>query len=171
MISVPTIVARAGQLAGRAAMAAAALSFLLLAVGPHTGRYRVLTVLTASMRPAFGPGAAVVVVPVAVSDLAVGDVITYAAPTGDHAVVTHRVIEVLEPGTIRTKGDASNAADPWVARLRGDTVWQVRAQVPLLGQAIQLMRQPAIRVASVLGGALMAVVLGLRRIWETPQHA
>lgn len=171
MCSLGTIAVRAGRWAGRTALVASVVVFGLLVIGPHTGRYRVLTVLTASMRPTFDPGAAVVVVPTPVDDLQVGDVITYAVPVGDHHVVTHRVIEILEPGTIRTMGDANEAPDPWTARLNGGTVWTVRAAVPVLGEAIQALRVPAVRVGSVAGSVVVGTAFGLRRIWRRPASA
>lgn len=75
------------------------------------------TVLTGSMQPDYPPGTLVVVKPVDISEVAVGDVITYQLESGEATVVTHRVISV---GTrldgsgdrvLRTQGDANNVAD------------------------------------------------------------
>ena len=52
----------------------------------------------------------------------------------DHRVETHRVITVTQDANGRlavvTKGDANDGADPWVATLEGDTVWQTQAVIP-----------------------------------------
>jgi signal peptidase I len=123
-------------------LAATAAVFLFLAVGPHTGRYRTLTVLTGSMRPHYGPGSLVVDTPVRASAVRPGDVITFHAPTPDRRVVTHRVVRVLpDPaGTGRpvvvTKGDANPVPDPWQARLEGATAWRARAAVPFVGYGL-----------------------------------
>lgn len=162
---------RASRVAGAVAVLLAALAFALLVLGPLTGRYRTLTVLTASMGRTLPPGSAALVVPVPVTDVAVGDVITYAIPVGDHHVVTHRVVEVIEPGVVRTRGDANRAADPWVARLEGSTAWKVRAAVPGVGRAVLALRHPAARLSSVLVPTLLATLLGLHGIWRRPRLA
>ena len=148
---------------------------LLLAVGigPRTGRYRTLTVLTGSMRPGIQPGAVVVVTPERPRDLRVGQVITYRIPVDDHRVVTHRVVEVVETGdrpVFRTQGDANDVPDAWLARVDGDTVWQVRYVVPGVGHVLHGLRTPVIHRATVLvTPALVALwwVIGLWR--EDPE--
>ena len=153
---------------GRLAIVVAAGMFMLLAIGPHTGRYRTLTVLTASMRPTVPPGSVVIVTPIPVTAVKRGDIITYKPPVADAHLVTHRVVEVVEPGTVRTRGDANNVDDPWVAQLQGSTVWKVRTQLPGLGYAIEGMRAPIPRLLSVGVTTFIAVLAGLRRIWRRP---
>ena len=94
----------------------------------------------------------------------VGQVISYHIPVGDHHVQSHRVIKVVRGGAhplVRTKGDANAAADPWTARLNGDTAWQVRAVVPKAGWAIVWLRTPAIRRLAIFAVPLLLAVLGL----------
>src|SRR3954454_15512043 len=56
---------------------------------------------------------------VPVSDLKVGDVITYTPPasSGISGLVTHRIVSIREQGaqseSFRTKGDANPDPDPW----------------------------------------------------------
>ncbi len=75
------------------------------------------TVLTGSMRPDYPPGTLVVVKPVAIEDIAVGDVITYQVESGESAVVTHRVVSVGSTVSgsgervLHTQGDANDVAD------------------------------------------------------------
>lgn len=166
-----SITARAGQLAGRAVIFSAILVCAFLVIGPLTGRYRTLTVLTASMRPTYPPGSIIVVAPLPVERVAVGDVITYSIPIEDRRIVTHRVIEVVEPGVVRTKGDANNAADPWVAKLQGGTAWKVRASIPAAGYAMQMIRGPLPRIAGILSLTLLALLIGLPAIWRKPAVA
>jgi len=52
------------------------------------------TVLTGSMSPAYPPGTLVVVRPVDLADVRVGDVVTYQLRSGEPAVATHRVVGV-----------------------------------------------------------------------------
>lgn len=162
------IAARAGRLAGRAVILVGFLVFAFLVIGPLTGRYRTLTVLTASMGPTYPAGSIVVVVPVPIEKVAVGDVITYSIPVEDHRIITHRVIEVVEPGVVRTKGDANNTADPWVARLQGTTAWEARAGVPGAGYLMQLVRGPLPRLIGVFSLTLLALLIGLPAIWRRP---
>lgn len=162
---------RIGRMTGRVALVAGVVVVVAVSVGPRLGWFRPLTVLTGSMAPTLPRGSVVLVRPVPVEQVAVGDVLTYAVPVDDHRVVTHRVVEVVEPGVVRTRGDANDAADPWVARLRGSTAWTVRGHVPYVGYAIQGMRQPVLRLSSVLAGTLLMVGLGWRRIWGQPSLA
>jgi len=110
-----------------AAALVAGAAFVGLAVLPHLGMYRTLTVLTASMKPTFSPGDVVVVRPEPIQDLKVGQVISYRVPVGVRQVETHRVVKILRgAGTttpvIQTKGDNNTVADPWTAQLNGTTV-------------------------------------------------
>lgn len=153
-------------------VAATVISVLLLlsvGVGPQTGKYRVITVLTGSMRPSFPEGSLIVQTPLPVRRVQVGDVISYRIPVEDRRIVTHRVVEIVEPGqfpVVRTQGDANNTADPWLARLEGDSTWQVRAGVPKAGYLLQWLREPAAqRLTQFVIPALLAV-LWLRRIWR-----
>ncbi|MEW6152617.1 MAG: signal peptidase I [Actinomycetota bacterium] len=145
---------------------------LLVGVGPRTGQYRTLTVLTGSMRPAIDPGSVVVVVPVEPAELRVGDVITFHAPVAGAPVVTHRIIEITDPGAhpvVRTQGDASNAPDPWSARISDTTAWKVRYTVPAVGYAVNWLRQPVVHKVTVVGAPLLFVIVVLFDIWRKPR--
>lgn len=151
--------------------------FLLLAVGPHVLGYRTMTMLTGSMSPMIEPGDVTVVTPIAVEDVAEGMVLTYHQPIGDRSLVTHRVVEVQQDATgavsIRTKGDANEAIDPWTATLEGDTAYQVRAVVPELGHLIQALRTPVITQVLLYGApALLAgwLLLGIWRPTTDTRH-
>jgi signal peptidase len=130
-------------------------------VGPRLLHYRTATMLTASMSPAIHPGDVIVDTPLALSDVRVGQLLTYHIPVDDHRVLSHRVIEVQRPGpgivNVRTKGDANTAPDPWTATLSGDSVWQVRLVVPKAGTAIRALRIPLVH--TVLTGAIPILVL------------
>lgn len=144
--------------------------FAFLAVGPHLLGYRTMTMLTGSMAPEIVPGDVVVIHPVDVHDLVVGDVITYHIPVEDHRVETHRIVEVVEqPGgrvAVRTQGDANPNVDPWLATLDGETAWKVGGVVPALGDVIRALREPWI-ADGVRWVALAGLLgLGITMIWS-----
>ena len=144
--------------------------FALLAVGPHVLGYRTMTMLTGSMAPMIEPGDVTVVTPIAVADVTDGMVITYHQPIGDRSLVTHRVVEVQRDAagavTIRTKGDANEAIDPWTATLEGDTAYRVRAVVPELGHLIQALRAPVLTQVLLYGAPALLAGWLLLGIWR-----
>ena len=156
--------------AGNLTLVLAIVALLAIAVGPRTGHYRTLTMLTGSMRPIAPPGSVVVVTPQRPADLRVGQVITFNAPDNGR-VVTHRVTSVRRDAAgviVRTKGDANNAEDAWDARIAENaTVWRMRLAVPGVGYAISSLRQP--RVRTTVRFVLPAVLLGslLLSIWRS----
>lgn len=164
-----TVVRRAGQVLTVALLILAVEALGLLVVGPRTGAYRTLTVLSGSMRPTYEPGSVVLVRPVPIEDLKVGDVITYQIPVDDHRVVTHRIVEILDqpgPPVVRTQGDANNAPDPWLSRLEGATAWRAAGDVPGLGYAISALRAPMVRHLLVLACPLLLCLLWLVDLWR-----
>jgi signal peptidase len=153
------------------AMVVVALAaFLLLAIGPRVLGYQTSTMLTGSMAPLINPGDVVVTAPTPVSDIRVGDVITYHIPVEDHRVETHRVTELLTTadGTtaVRTKGDANNGADPWTAALQGNTVDRHVLTVPYVGQAIRTLREPMVLNTLMYGAPAVLVIGLLASIWR-----
>lgn len=166
---------RGARLAGRTILRAAlllpVLLLLAIGVGPRTGAYRTVTVLTGSMRPSMPPGSLLVVVPVDPSKLAVGDVVTFEAPTPEHQVVTHRIIEIVERGphpVIRTQGDANPAPDPWSARLTASPAWRVVAAAPALGSGIRVLRAPMLQALTLYFVPALLFVWLLIAIWSRP---
>jgi signal peptidase len=156
-----TLLRRAARLLSALLLGLAAFALLAVTVGPRLLHYRTATMLTASMSPAIHPGDVILDTPLALSDVRVGQVLTYHIPVDDHRVLSHRVIEVQRPGpgivNVRTKGDANSAPDPWTATLSGDTVWQVRLVIPKAGTAIRALRIPLVH--TVLTGLIPMLVL------------
>ncbi len=134
---------------------AAILAFVGLAVGPHLFGYRTMTMLTGSMAPYITPGDVTVVTPLPAPEIKPGMIISYHIPVEDHRVVSHRVIDVTHAPsgaiTVQTKGDANPGNDPWTATMQGDTAYQVRGVVPLLGTAIRVLRTPLLQQALLYG--------------------
>jgi signal peptidase I len=156
--------------AGPVLLALAAAAILFLAVGSKILGYRTSTVFSASMAPTITPGSVVVTVPTPVNSLKPGDFITYKIPVEDRRVETHRIVELARNAdgstTVRTKGDANNDADPWLATFEGDTVDVHAATVPHLGTAIRTLREPAVLMALTYGAPGVLVVVMLARIWR-----
>ncbi len=144
-------------------------AFALLAVGPRLLGYQTSTMLTGSMAPLINPGDVVVTVPVPVTDLRVGDVITYHIPVEDQRVETHRITELSTTvdgrTAVQTKGDANNGKDPWVAILPGTAVDRHVMTIPHLGTVIRALREPAVRNALMYGAPAILVVGLLASIW------
>jgi signal peptidase len=162
-----TLLRRGAHALGIVLAATSIVMFLLIGVAPRTGRFQVLTVLTGSMAPETPGGSLAVVGPKERHDLRVGDVLTYAIPVDDHRVVTHRVIEVRQTQRstiVRTKGDANDAPDPWVAELTEPTVWTERFAVPHAGAAIAALRSPWAQRLGQLAPFLLALSF-LRALW------
>jgi signal peptidase I len=174
---VESIVLRASAMAARTVVRAVlVLSVMVLAaigVGPHTGRYRSLTVLSGSMQPTMPIGSMVVAVPERTSDLRPGQIITFQAPVGTHWTETHRVVEVVHEGAdtlIRTQGDANSVPDPWLARLGNGPVWRTRLVVPWLGSVIRGLRSPTVHRLTVLVAPTLWALFGLVAIWRPGQR-
>lgn len=162
------VVRLAGRWVLRGGLALAIVILAFIGIGPRTGAYRTLTVLTGSMRPAMPPGSLAVDVPVQAASLRVGDVISYQTPIPGHPVVTHRIVSILHGGpdpVIRTKGDANAVRDPWTARLVGPVAWQRVAVVPYLGSVINALRQPLFHRATVYGAPALLVAVVFFQIW------
>jgi signal peptidase I len=162
------VVRSLAQRASQAVLAAALVAVALVAIGPLTGTYRVLTVLTGSMAPGMPVGSVAVVRPVEPASVKVGDVITYQAPLADHRVVTHRVVAVLESGphpVLRTKGDANISPDPWTARLVGAPAWRRVAVLPFAGTAIRALRSKLLHRLTIQLVPLLLLLAMLAAIW------
>lgn len=136
---------------------------------------RWLGVRTPSMGQAAPVGTLVLTRPASISDLQIGDVITYHPPPEADATYTHRIVAV-GPDGVRTRGDINGTVDPWTVSqgdLVGTVVWRLwglgwvaRALPVLLLGGVVLwalsrwllplwLRSPA----RLVGGALLMLVL------------
>lgn len=121
-----------------------------LIVVPKAVGGRPLTVLSGSMVPTFSPGDVVVVRPVEVDDLQVGDVITFQEKSGEPELISHRIIGEAFGSDGRefvTQGDANPTADlatVKAAQVRGE-VWYT---VPKVGYVAKSMAGGWLRTAT-----------------------
>ena len=154
-------------------LAATVAVFLFLAVGPRFLNYQTSTMLTGSMSPLINPGDVVVSAKIPVSELEVGDIITYSIPVDDRRIETHRVtsIKVGQAGetSVTTKGDANPGADPWMAILSEDHVYKNVAVVPYLGTGIRALREPAVQATLLYGAPAVLVLFAMKAIWSKPK--
>lgn len=148
-------------------LAVAVVALLALGLGPRTGRYRTLTVLSGSMTPTFRAGDSVIATPTPLGRLRAGDVIVYRIPVEDRRVVSHRIVSIDRSHgnpTVVTKGDANDVRDAWTAQLQGSRAWVVRGHVPKGGVAVHALRGRAVQWAS-LAALGLAAVMTLWRVW------
>ena len=153
---------------GRRAIDAAIVALVVLVlvglflgrVVPLTGR-DTLIIGGRSMEPAISMGAAIVIEPVAASELGVGDVVTMRVGTKP-SIFTHRIVRLLtldgEP-YIETKGDANAAPDGAtipVTSVAGRVVWSI----PLAGYLLALLSIPA-GIAFVIGLGITLVLVAI----------
>jgi len=150
----------------------AVIGVVALTVGTATGRLSIQTVPTGSMEPAIHQGSAIVVDPIPVSDIVVGDVIVFAAPETGRMTV-HRVVEVDDDDGLRTfttKGDANQGPDPWRLLPDEDHLHRVRFAVPGVGRALLALSAPWTRMALAVVGGLAVLGFGLSHIWRRSGH-
>lgn len=148
-----------GRLVLFVALLAPLTLFVLLPIGLGLERY----VITGSSMDGDGPGGiargAVAferVVPV--SDLQVGDVITYRRPgaDADEPLVTHRIV-AIDHDDIVTQGDAEAQPDPWVLSPSGPTLPRVAFTVPWIGWASIWLAHPSGWLLLVVAIVVLAV--------------
>jgi signal peptidase len=157
------------EVVGNLVLVTAIVAMLAIAIGPRTGAYRTLTMLTASMKPLAPPGSVVVVTPQRPHELRVGHVITFNAPD-DGRVVTHRITKITPNDAgyvLRTKGDANVGEDDWNAFIAHDkTVWRMRAALPRLGYAITALRQPRVQLTMRFVVPAVLLLTLIMSIWR-----
>jgi signal peptidase I len=108
-----------------------------LAIASMTGSltYRLYAVKTGSMTPLY-PAKSLVIVQV--GSYRVGQVVTYVKDSG---LVTHRLMAINANGTITTKGDANQTADPWHVK-RSAIVGGVIYGLPMAGYWLVYLKNP-----------------------------
>ena len=157
---------RVGRVAGWFGWVLTILGIAALLVPTLLGFDRYV-IVSGSMHGTFDRGAVVFSKAKAVSDLRVGDVITYRppAPTGINHLVTHRISDrsVNEDGTVtyRTKGDANPGKDPWIFQLTNTKQNVMQFSVPMIGYALIALSNPHVRIALISVPALIIAAMAL----------
>ena len=123
---------------------------------------RLVIVYSGSMEPELPMGSLAVITRVDPAAILKGDVITFRSPE-ERVNVSHRVVAVSPkaPLTFKTKGDANNAADPYIVPAES-VVGKVTGNVPNVGYVLGKMADIFARPWGLvlLIGVPTAVVLG-----------
>jgi signal peptidase I len=160
-------------------LASALCVFAILVAGGygllgHLG-YRAEPVLSGSMEPTMSVGSLAIVKQIDAADAERGDVVMFETPGQKGALTTHRISGIEHEGgsqiAYRTRGDANETDDPWQLAPRG-SMGKLVVDVPYAGYAAKWLEKPNIRTGIVIIGALLALLIILRRIWrEEPVEA
>ena len=113
-----------------------------------------------SMEPAMKSGSLVVIQTVEPKSVGVDDVITYRSGTDSNMVTTHRVIEVVNDGSLsfRTKGDANEDPDDYAVPAE-NVVGGVWMSIPHVGNGIDFIRNSL--GLELFIGILAALIIGM----------
>jgi signal peptidase len=154
------------------ALCVACLGLAALMLLPGLLGYQRYLITSGSMTGSYDRGSVVFDEVVPVSDLQVGDAITYTPPPGfgPGGRITHRIVWIgsdqFGRTALRTKGDANEAADPWTFTLDQPNQARVSFHVPYVGYALSALAIRQVRMLLIGLPALLialAVVLGFRR--------
>ena len=154
------------------ALCVACLSLAALMILPGLFGYERYVITSGSMTGTYDRGSVVFADVVPVSDLRVGDVITYTPPqgSGPDGLVTHRIVSIgrdqFGRPLFQTKGDANETADPWTFTLDEPTQARAVFDVPYVGYALSLLSIREARMTVIGIPALLiafAVLAGFRR--------
>jgi signal peptidase I len=159
---------RAGRIATGAAFVIALAAAMLVLVPALIGWQR-YAIVSGSMTGTYDKGSLVLDEVVPVSELRVGDVITYMPPRGDH-LITHRISWIgRDAGSarvFRTKGDANPVADGWTFRLDRETQARVRVGIPYAGYALAALGRRDVRMVLIALPALLIAGFSLVGLWR-----
>jgi signal peptidase I len=154
------------------ALCAACLALAGLMLLPGLLGYQRYVITSGSMTGSYDRGSVVFDEVVPVADLEVGDAITYTPPpgSGPRGRITHRIVWIgsdqIGRRTLRTKGDANEARDPWTFTLDGATQARVAFHVPYVGYLLSFLAIRQARMVLIGLPALLiafAVLVGFRR--------
>jgi len=156
--------------AATATVLCVALAAILLI--PAALGYQRYVIVSGSMTGAYDRGSIVFDREVPVSDLKVGDTITYQPPPGTFSddLVTHRIAWIGADAqgvpAFRTKGDANPSPDPWTFSLDKPDQAKVEFSVPYVGYLLAALSIPAVRTLAIGIPAVLVAFLILAGIWR-----
>jgi signal peptidase len=154
------------------ALCVASLALAGLMILPGLFGFQRYVITSGSMTGTYDRGSVVFADVVPVSDLGVGDVITYTPPAGSgpSGLVTHRIASIGQDQfgrpLFQTKGDANETADPWTFTLDEGTQARAVFHVPFVGYAVSALSVREVRMIVIGIPALLiafAVLVGFRR--------
>jgi signal peptidase len=154
------------------ALCVACLLLAALMILPGLLGYHRYVITSGSMTGTYDRGSVVFADVVPVSDLKVGDVITYTPPpgSGPDGLVTHRIVSIgrdqFGRALFQTKGDANKTADSWTFTLDEPTQARAVFDVPYVGYVLSVLSIREARMVVIGIPALLiafAVLAGFRR--------
>lgn len=157
------------------ALCAACLALAAVMLVPALLGYERYVITSGSMTGAYDRGSVVFAKPVPVTDLRVGDVITYDPPAnaGPSGLVTHRIasIEADPAGRLvfRTQGDANPGPDPWTFGLDQPTQPRVEFHLPYVGFAFAALADRTFRMLAIGLPALLLGLVAAARLLREPR--
>ncbi len=134
--------------------------------------YQRYVIVSGSMTGTYDRGSIVFDKEVPVSDLKVGDPITYQPPpnASPEKLLTHRIVWIGQnkqgAETFRTKGDANETADPWTFTLDKPDQAKVAFSVPYVGYVLAALSIPTVRMLAIGIPAVVVAFLILAGIWR-----
>ena len=142
-------------------MTAAMLTFL----APRFG-WRVDALFSGSMEPQLKVGSLVITRPAQPEHIIVGDTITFCSPASEK-LTSHRVIAVENGASFyfRTKGDASEDADPFIVPPE-NMVGKVYFHIPYFGYVTQSVKTTLGFMLTLYLPGLIIIIIEIRNIWR-----
>jgi hypothetical protein len=146
-----------GRALSRLFMFAAIAALILLAAGDAAGRFRLVPAPHRIVGSHYSANDLVLVVPVPVERLKVGDIIILSNKQ-EHALLRLDQIVDSEGPQVRLAGDLKNR----IRHLSG-TAWRVDGAVPVLGAPLRLIAGPVPGALFALSGLLLIALAEYRR--------
>jgi signal peptidase len=151
---------------------AACLGLAAVMLIPAALGYQRYVITSGSMTGTYDRGSLVYDEVVPVSELRVGDVITFTPPRGPgpKGRVTHRIFSIASDRAgnrvFRTKGDANSSPDPWRITLPGPTQARVVMHVPYVGWAFAALAIKQVRMVVIGLPALLIAFSLIAGLWR-----
>jgi signal peptidase I len=130
--------------------------------------YRVLLDRTDSMQPAIRAGDLVINHEVPARSLRAGDIVTFPDQARPGRLITHRIVKIVPLGTdvmVETRGDMNPLSERWTVPA-SEPIRKLQAHVPWVGRLVPWLPSVPMRLALLLGAALLAAAAVIRRIWS-----
>jgi signal peptidase len=164
-VEITTKTRRRGSRVGRWLVNIASGLATLLALGfilPTAFGLERYVITGSSMGDSMDVGSVVFSEVVPVSELQVGDVITYMPPpdSGIDNLVTHRIVKIKN-GVFRTKGDAVPQRDPWTFQLDSASQARVKYAVPYVGYLLIGLQDRELRMLLIGLPAVLIMLVSL----------
>jgi signal peptidase len=126
------------------------------------GDTRYEPVYTGSMEPAIPVGSVVVIKPVELETLKIGDIICFEL--SGSTSITHRIINITEEGFI-TKGDANEDPDQRIVK-RENVIGKAIFTIPYLGYLVHFVRTPLGFILLIVIPASLIIVMEIKNIMK-----